>query len=715
MRYVFYGLLGVLFLLVAGVTFVLVAGPGDFVRDRIVEQVKAETGRDLVIAGGSSFTVYPRLGISLADVTLSEPPAMGDRPFARAASIDIAVPLLPLLKRQVTVDRLVLVAPVIELRVDAQGRRNWDFARASGSQRKAEAAPVRLASADGGRGIPLVLAQAAARPAPAARALGNLEQLSLGDVRIQGGTVRYRDERSGAAGQVEKINARLSLPDINGALGLLGDAVYKGEKVDLDGSVGAPLALLEGRASPLKLKLAARPVQSELDGTLKLEPGLDLNGRVKASGASARVLAAWLGSPLPAGPGLGAFAVSGELGVRPQSVALSSATLGLDGMKGRGDVALDTGGPRPLVRGTLALDKLDLNIYRGTSTSGPTPPPAALPAASSGKPTAPIRPGGAAPERSITDLINEASQGAPAASSAGRPPEVRGWSSVPIDVSGLRAVDADLKLTTGHLLVGDVVLDRAKADVALQGGVLKTLLREVILYKGRGSGDLTVDASGGVGKLASNIVVDGVDARPILKSAVGLDKLAGRGRMTLKLASQGLNQQQLAQGLNGTADLAFTDGAIIGINIPGMLRQLQKGQLSGFSTAESEKTDFSELSATFTIVNGVAQNQDLRLVSPLLRMSGAGSVDIARQLVDYTARPKLVASLAGQGGEQNLTGIEIPVRIQGPWDAPRATPDVNALLKDPAAIQKGVQQATDALKGKNAKDVENALKGLLKR
>src|SRR5215813_9752745 len=111
--------------IVGAVTFLLVAAPVDFVRDQLVSQVKAHTGRDLSIAGPTSIALVPQVSVHLADVSLSEPPEMGGGVVLTAKTFAIDVPLLSLLSRQFAVKRLLLVRPTIDLRVDQDGRRNW--------------------------------------------------------------------------------------------------------------------------------------------------------------------------------------------------------------------------------------------------------------------------------------------------------------------------------------------------------------------------------------------------------------------------------------------------------------------------------------------------------------------------------------------------------------------------------------------------------------
>jgi AsmA protein len=262
-----------------------------------------------------------------------------------------------------------------------------------------------------------------------------------------------------------------------------------------------------------------------------------------------------------------------------------------------------------------------------------------------------------------------------------------------------------------RLFFEDIKVGQSQMKVALKNGVLKTSFDDIELYGGHGRGFITIDASAQrTATIGANMTVEGLDARPFLKDAAGFDKLSGKAKLTLAVAGQGASQLQLVETLNGKADLVFADGAVTGINVAGMVRGLSQGKLSGLGTAPSDKTDFSELGSTWTITNGVAQNQDLHLMSPLLRLTGAGTVALAQRQVDYVIRPRLVSSLSGQGGSRDDGGIEVPVKVQGPWDRLSYTPDLSGIMKDPGKALEQVKKIGEQLKGKDAGSV---LKGIL--
>ncbi len=80
-----------------------------------------------------------------------------------------------------------------------------------------------------------------------------------------------------------------------------------------------------------------------------------------------------------------------------------------------------------------------------------------------------------------------------------------------------------------------------------------------------------------------------------------------------------------------------------------------------------EKTDFTALGGSFTIREGVVDNQDLSMMSPLLRIRGAGRANLRSETVDYGLKVSVVGSLEGQGGDaaSDLRGLTIPLRVKG--------------------------------------------------
>ncbi|HEU4708209.1 MAG TPA: AsmA-like C-terminal region-containing protein, partial [Methylophilaceae bacterium] len=186
---------------------------------------------------------------------------------------------------------------------------------------------------------------------------------------------------------------------------------------------------------------------------------------------------------------------------------------------------------------------------------------------------------------------------------------------------------------------------------------------------------------------------------------------------------QGNTVGDLKKKLEGTAALKLSDGAVKGIDIAGTLRGFKDklNVLKGQSTVAGDKakqTDFSEMSATFNIKNGVAHNDDLSIKSPLLRITGSGQVDIANETINYLVKPTVVATLKGQGGAglEELNGLTVPVKVSGTFAKPSYALDFAGLgaalaekkLLDKVGGSKG-EAVQQLLKGDKAGALENLL------
>src|SRR5690606_1409536 len=155
-------------------------------------------------------------------------------------------------------------------------------------------------------------------------------------------------------------------------------------------------------------------------------------------------------------------------------------------------------------------------------------------------------------------------------------------------------------------------------------------------------------------RIAWDANASGLAARPLLTAFAGSDRLSGTAAFSAKGTGAGRSQKALMSSLDGDGSFEFRDGAIHGINIAAALRQVTT---AGLGNAAEQKTDFAELSGTFTIRQGIVENRDLKMLAPLLRLGGGGTVSLPQQSLDYTVDATLVASLKGQGGRDDLAGI----------------------------------------------------------
>jgi AsmA protein len=220
---------------------------------------------------------------------------------------------------------------------------------------------------------------------------------------------------------------------------------------------------------------------------------------------------------------------------------------------------------------------------------------------------------------------------------------------------------------------------------AVAGGKLKLELPNFQLYGGVGTGVLSVDATGKVPVQTFRFSLSNLDAYPFLDDMAAFQRIEGKAAVAIDLTASGASQRAMISALAGTASFEFSDGAIRGINVAKMVRNLGSATLSGWQSGDAEKTDFASLGASFKIAQGKAQTSDLHLSGPLVRMAGVGTVDLPAQTINFRVDPQVVASLEGQGGKNDLEGLGVPVAINGPWAAPSIYPDIAGILDNPQA------------------------------
>jgi len=299
----------------------------------------------------------------------------------------------------------------------------------------------------------------------------------------------------------------------------------------------------------------------------------------------------------------------------------------------------------------------------------------------------------------------QAAQAPEAAQAETKQPEKR------LDFSALKNVNANGSLRVGNLKVANLKAEQVRADIKAAGGKLDISPLSANLYQGTAEGNLGINAlKTPVVSVKQNL--KGVNIGPLLKDATGNDMLEGKGIASLDVTTRGDTVTAMKKGLDGKAALNLTDGALKGINIAQTLREFKAklGVLKGQQTEvadKTRKTDFTELKASFVIKNGVAHNDDLSMKSPLLRLTGAGDINIGEDSLNYLAKASVVESSKGQGGAEmaSLKGVTIPVRISGPLKSPQYSLDFSGAVTE--AVKKKADQAVK-------KGLQNPLKNIFK-
>lgn len=266
-------------------------------------------------------------------------------------------------------------------------------------------------------------------------------------------------------------------------------------------------------------------------------------------------------------------------------------------------------------------------------------------------------------------------------------PQAKSTGDAPIDLSALKKLNASGEAKIGWLKLANVKTENVTIGLKAADGIATVSPFSANLYQGSMNGSLKVDARA-MPNIAFKQDMKGIAIGPLLVDAINNDMLSGKGNLSVDVNTQGNTVGALKKALAGNAAMNLADGAIKGIDIAGTVRDVKDklNVLKSGSNADSDKskkTDFSELTGTFVIKNGVALNEDLAMKAPIFRLTkgdSKGDIDIGNEKIDYTAKPTIVGTTKGQGGKEadQLTGISLPIKITGTFANPKFGMDLAA-------------------------------------
>jgi AsmA protein len=734
LRIVAFALGGIVALLAAVAAFLVATFDASKWKGEIAQLVQEKKQRSLKIEGELALSLFPSLGVSLGRSTLSE--HKSEQVFAAIDRAHVSLRLLPLLSKQVVVDTVELEGLKARIVRFKDGRLNIDD----------------------------LLAKDDKEPTP---------RFDIAGVKLANGELVWRDEKDGreatlsgltlstgrlanAAGDKFSLQAQLAgnKPKLAAQLKAAGEYRYDldkkhygGAKLDLrlTGDVADMKALeLALTAAALQLAGANEVAVDQLVLTAKgKEAGDAFEARLeapklaltpeKASGAAVTASLKLMGAQRAIDAKLALSGVEGK----SQSLQAGKLALDLDARQGETTVK---GSLASALSANLEKQTVELPAFSGElNVAHPQMPMKSVKLPLTGGLRADIDGQTAAlhadtrfDESKIAAKLNVTHFSPPAlvfdldidrlnvdkylppkaevvdAKGAGAKAADK-----PIDFSPLKGLNASGTVKIGQLQVANVKAANVRLEVKAANGRLEVAPHSASLYDGTLSGALLLNANNN--QVALRQTLNNVSINPLMKDALDKDVLEGRGNVALDVTTAGTTVAAMKKGLGGTASVNLRDGAIKGINLAKTLRETK----ALFSTRkdavlqaqQTEKTDFSELSASFRIANGVARNDDLGMKSPFIRLGGAGDIDIGADRMDYLAKASVVNTAGGQGGREleHLKGLTVPVRVSGPFDKLAYGIDFGGLAAEAAKAR-----VEEEVKSKVGEKAGGVLKGLFR-
>jgi AsmA protein len=280
------------------------------------------------------------------------------------------------------------------------------------------------------------------------------------------------------------------------------------------------------------------------------------------------------------------------------------------------------------------------------------------------------------------------------------------------DYAPLRKMVVNGTVKVGMLTAMGAKVQDVNLKITGKNGIFNIDPLTAKVYQGGVSAKSALDVRQDVPKTSVDFQTKGVQAGPLLRDVLKKDLLEGIANADASIQMAGDDPEVIKKTLDGKGQFVFTDGAIKGIDLAGMARNV-KGSFGLAKEGEQKpKTDFSELNAPFTITKGLVNTTGTTMNSPLLRILATGKANLVDESLDFRVEPKVVGTLKGQADTKDREGITVPILVTGTFSSPSFAPDMKGIAEK--AIQDRLLAPKDASKGgqptqDKAKDILKSL------
>lgn len=682
-------------LLVIGYTML---DPNDF-KQEISDIVKKKTGQELVISGDIEKSIYPNLGVNIGAVALKNPKGYEADNFAQLERMNISVSLMPLFSGKIVADKILLQGVKINLEKDSQGKANWEvFAQPATGKLTADKSEPEKAKDKQPQEI-------------------DADKFQFEGIELIDANVTLNDKQKGKKIKLDKINLiteveeltkpflmkfsaqlqqdkpqitakvdlktlitlsadlkKINLDDLTASLDAdAPDILPTKVEAKLEAAVALDLNQMSVAVKQLELKLFDLLLKGDINAK-DIASDLQLDAKVELVRFNPRDLTQKLKIELPPMQGkdaLTAVEMKAVIAGTLQKLELKELNIGLDQTKVTGNAAV-ANFANPAITFAINIDKINADNYMPPKSDKP-----------------------AAQQQQVVETKNEK-----------------------LDLEPLRQLNLNGNITIGELIINKLKAESIKVTVKAKDGIIQANPVNADLYQGKLDANLKLDARTDNPKMTVKNKLKGFQAGPFTKDLLEKERITGTTNLDVDITTVGLDPEQIKKTLNGTVGFEFRDGAVKGINVGKMIRDGQAFFQGGDAT-EAEQTDFGVISGTAKITNGVVQNNDLKVQSPLLRATGKGKVDLPQNQIDYVAVVALVATSKGQGGKSlgDLKKAPIPLKIKGDLADPKIGLDFDEALKLVGKQKtKEVQQKVEKkIEEEIGGEIGNKLKGLFGR
>ena len=647
-----WGLIGCVSLVVLVIAILLIAPAFIDIRDykpQLEEKVAEATGRPFSVGDDLSLSLFPWAGVSFSDLRLGNTPGFSEKELVTVKSFEVRVKLLPLISKNIQVKRFILNEPHITLVKNKNGKVNWAQPEGAKGKTAAEKKIGASESEEADAGLPI-------------------KDLTVGEFSIKNGSIIWIDHTANTRKDITAVNLNLKDVSLERPVKLSFSALLDKQPLSIDGSVGPVGKDFKQAAIPLDLNLKAlTELALKLSGQVMnpgSSPSFDLAVDIKPF--SPRKLSAALGQDFPVATAdpkaLDKVALKANLKGSQTKVSISNGMMNLDESTLKFSLNASEFS-KPNLAFKMDLDRIDLDRYMPPGSDTP--------------------------------------------SAAKKPADKK-----PTDYRPLRKLILDGEIKIGQLVVSKARIEDMIVHVIAKNGIINLNPLKLNMYQGNVSGIGKLNVQQDTPRTNVNLDVNNVQAGPLLRDVLEKDILEGKANAQISLSMSGDEAAMIKKTLNGNGQVRFNDGAIIGIDLAGMVRNVKTAFGLEQKSAQRPRTDFAEFNAPFSIKQGNVHTPKTSLKSPLIRVIAAGDANLVKETLDFRVEPKVVGTIKGQGDTEQRSGLMVPVLVTGTFSDPQFAPDLAGMAKK--QLQETILGSGKEGQKMDKESLEESAKGVLK-
>jgi AsmA protein len=259
----------------------------------------------------------------------------------------------------------------------------------------------------------------------------------------------------------------------------------------------------------------------------------------------------------------------------------------------------------------------------------------------------------------------------------------------------LRDFNAQLKLNVDQLTYRGMSIAHLVLEAENRQGLLTSHSFSGQLAGGDFALPGTLDARGSHPVITVQPVLKQVELGTVLKAFEMPQVLTGKFSMQGDLTGDRFTSQSFERRWQGTAQMTMQDAQLHGLNIQQLIQQaVARNDNSVRGQDDYQRyTEVKQLSAQASLNRGMIKITELGADSPLLNLSGGGSVNMPGKQCDMALNVRVTGGWQGRSDLiEQLQKTPIPLRVYGPWN------QLNYQLQVDQVLRKTLQnRAKDAL------------------